>query len=196
MLKYRFIWAKFTYTYSNKDIVDQPTGLTMWHYDGKYSTPTYTPGLQVNHCGPETKNISFNLLTPGRYGCYLNLTIFNLISRIFILCIFGGIALTWMPQDLTDDKSALVLWRHMAPSFHNGLSQIIHTLFRTVIVKIHLRDSTQPSQMVNLSLSQRSITFPEPGERKFNIYLINKYDDVYCDIHLFEKLRLKKPLLK
>ena len=46
---------------------------------------------------------------PGRCGCYLKLAIFKLLSRIDILGISCDMALRWMPQDLADDKSTLVL---------------------------------------------------------------------------------------
>ena len=51
----------------------------------------------------------FNSLVSGRCGCYLKLIIFKLIWRIDISSISCEIALKWMPQDLTDGKSTLVL---------------------------------------------------------------------------------------
>ena len=46
-------------------------------------------------------------LIPERRGCYFMLVIFKLISRIDILSISCEIALKWMIQDNTDDKSTL-----------------------------------------------------------------------------------------
>ena len=49
-----------------------------------------------------------NSLAPGRCGCDLKSVIFKRISKIDILRISCKIALGWMPQDLTDDKSILI----------------------------------------------------------------------------------------
>ena len=60
-------------------------------------------------------------LAPGRCGCYLKKVIFKLISRINILSILCEIVLSWMPQDLTDDKSTLVqvmAWCRQATSHY------------------------------------------------------------------------------
>ena len=49
-----------------------------------------------------------NWLAPMRFGCTIWLVISKLISTVDILTISCEIALRWMPQDLTDDKSTLV----------------------------------------------------------------------------------------
>ena len=60
---------------------------------------------------------------PSGGCCYnLKLVIFKLISRIDILSIYCEFALKWMPQDLIDDKSTLVLqvmvWRRQSTSHY------------------------------------------------------------------------------
>ena len=62
-------------------------------------------------------------VVPGRGGCNLKLVIFKLTSRVDILSISREIALMWMPQDFTDDKSTLVqamAWCHQATSHYLG----------------------------------------------------------------------------
>ena len=64
-----------------------------------------------------------NSLVPGRCGCNLKLVIFKLTSRVYILNISCEIALRWMPQDLTGDKSTLVqvmAWCRQATSHYLG----------------------------------------------------------------------------
>ena len=64
-----------------------------------------------------------NSLVPGRCGWNLNLVIFKLTSRVDTLSISGEIALRWMPQDFTDDKSTLVqvmAWCRQATSHYLG----------------------------------------------------------------------------
>ena len=64
-----------------------------------------------------------NLLVPGRFGCNLELVIFKLTSRVDMLSISCEIALSWMPQDFTDDKSTLaqvMAWCLTAPSHYLG----------------------------------------------------------------------------
>ena len=51
----------------------------------------------------------FISLVPGRSYCNRKLVIFKLISRIGILSISYESALRWMPQDLTDDWSTVVM---------------------------------------------------------------------------------------
>ena len=63
----------------------------------------------------------FYSLVPGRFGCNLKLIIFKLTSRVDILSISCEIALSWMPQDFTDDKSTLVQvmdWYRQATSYY------------------------------------------------------------------------------
>ena len=62
-----------------------------------------------------------NSLAPGRCGCYLELVIFQLVSRINISNILCEIVLKWMAQDKTDDKSTLfqvMAWCHQSTSHH------------------------------------------------------------------------------
>ena len=73
---------------------------------------------------PLNKMVPFlNLLVPGRCRCNLKLVIFKLMSRVDILSISCEIALRWMPQDITDDKSTLVQvmgWCLQATSHYLG----------------------------------------------------------------------------
>ena len=46
-------------------------------------------------------------LVPERCGCNLELVIFKFTSKVDILSISCELALRWMPQDFTDDKSTL-----------------------------------------------------------------------------------------
>ena len=65
--------------------------------------------------------IYINSLAPGRCRCNLKLVIFT--SRVDILSISYEIALRWMPQNFTDDKSILVevmAWCHQATSHYLG----------------------------------------------------------------------------
>ena len=58
---------------------------------------------------------NFNSLVPDRCGCNLKLGIFKFTSKVNILSISCEIALRWMPQEFTDDKSTLVqvmAWCH------------------------------------------------------------------------------------
>ena len=60
-----------------------------------------------------------NSLAAGWYGSNFNLMIFKLISGIDILSISCAIAIRWVPQDLTNDKSILVhvmAWCHQRPA--------------------------------------------------------------------------------
>ena len=60
-------------------------------------------------------------LAPGGFDFSLILINFKLISTINILSIFCEIAITWMPQHLTDHKATLVqvmAWRHQATSHY------------------------------------------------------------------------------
>ena len=52
---------------------------------------------------PGTESTYFNSLTPGWCSFNLISIIFKLVSRINTWRILYGIALRWMPQDLTDD---------------------------------------------------------------------------------------------
>ena len=68
--------------------------------------------------------LNHNSLAPGRCRCDLKLVIFKLIPRIHIWSIFCEIALRWMPQDLTSDKSTLVqvmAWCRQATSHYLSL---------------------------------------------------------------------------
>ena len=47
-------------------------------------------------------------LAPGRFGCDFKNSIFNLVLLIGILRSSYDNALRWMPQNITDDKAALV----------------------------------------------------------------------------------------
>ena len=63
----------------------------------------------------------FNSLAPGRSGCDSKNGIFNLVLLIGIFRSFHDNALQWMPQGLTDDKSALVqvmAWCRQATSHY------------------------------------------------------------------------------
>ena len=60
-------------------------------------------------------------LVPGRCGCNLKLAIFKLTPRVDILSTSCAIALGWMPQDFTDDKSTLdkiMAWWSQATSHY------------------------------------------------------------------------------
>ena len=66
----------------------------------------------------------FNSLAPGRSGCDSKNGIFNLVLLIGIFRSFHDNALRWMPQGLTDDKSALVqvrAWCRQATSHYLSL---------------------------------------------------------------------------
>ena len=73
-----------------------------------------------------SQNIPFspvNSLVPVRCRCNFKLVLFKFTSRIIILSISCEIALGWMPQDFTDDKSTLVqvmAWCHQATSHYLG----------------------------------------------------------------------------
>ena len=85
--------------------------------------------------------ICFNSLTPGRCVSHFKSIIFKLIVQNYSLRTHFEIALSWMPQNLTNEKSTLVrewlgavtqqaitlanvdpdLCRHMASLSHNEL---------------------------------------------------------------------------
>ena len=84
-----------------------------------------TPGISYFHfsTGPPVNKVcsSVNSFSPGRFQ-------FNFSKVIFKLTLVSGgwgisyeIALRWMPQDLTDDKSTLIqvmAWCHQATSHY------------------------------------------------------------------------------
>ena len=64
---------------------------------------------------------SVNSLVPGRTRCHFKTAIFNLALLIGIFTSSEDNALTWMPRDLTDDKSILVqvmAWCRQATSHY------------------------------------------------------------------------------
>ena len=77
--------------------------------------------IQITATSPRGQWV--NTLAPGRCGCNLKLVIFKHTSRVDILSISCEIALRWMPQDFTDDKSTLVqvmAWCRQATSHYLG----------------------------------------------------------------------------
>ena len=77
----------------------------------------------------------FNSLVPGRWGCNLKLVIFKLTSRVDILSFSCEIALRWMPQDFTDDKSTLgqvmawqqaIIWANVDPDVYRHMGLLSH----------------------------------------------------------------------
>ena len=76
---------------------------------------------QSLHCHLKNHHVMLNSLVPGRCRCNLKLVIFKLTSRVAIFSISCEIALRWMPQDFTDDKSTLVqvmAWCRQASSHY------------------------------------------------------------------------------
>ena len=68
-----------------------------------------------------------NSLTPGRCSCNFKLLIFKPKSKTDILNILCEIALRWMPQSPTDDKSSLVIaWTNVDPVLWNHISSLDH----------------------------------------------------------------------
>ena len=65
--------------------------------------------------------ITFYSLAPGRHRCHFKTAIFNLVLLIGIFTSSNYNALRWMPRDLPDDKSTLVLvmtWCRQATSHY------------------------------------------------------------------------------
>ena len=85
-----------------------------------------------------------NSLSPGRCGCYHELVIFQLVSRLNISNILCETVIKWMAQDQTDHKSTLfqvMAWCHQATSHH--MSQcwprpmVPYSITRTQRVNLH-----------------------------------------------------------
>ena len=83
-------------------------------------------------------NYSFHILAFGKYGCNVRLLILKLISRIYTLRISCDIAIRWMPQYFTDDKSKLIqvmAWCRQAASHYMSQclpkSMLSHDVTRT-----------------------------------------------------------------
>ena len=64
--------------------------------------------ITFKHIGEQTEWESVNSLISGEYGYYLELVIFELISRIDFLSISCENAMKQMPQDLNDHKLTLI----------------------------------------------------------------------------------------
>ena len=81
-------------------------------------------GVSSNSCHITPGMLSdypINSLAPGRSECDSKNVTFNLVLLIGIFRSSHDNALRWMPQDLTDDKSALVqvmAWCRQAPSHY------------------------------------------------------------------------------
>ena len=107
-----------------------------------YKKMDLTCQLLMTYVSP---NVPVNSLAPGRCGNNLKLDIFKLIPRTDILCMASETALSWKPQDLIDDWSALaevMAWCHQATSHYPSqkLTQFYVSIWRHYMVPQHLYD--------------------------------------------------------
>ena len=68
----------------------------------------------VNFCEINIHSVWVNSLAPGRCGNNFKSVIFKLTMQTSCLGTFSWVAQRWMPQNLTNEKSTLVMWRHQA----------------------------------------------------------------------------------
>ena len=88
-----------------------------FHYTEGNKGRSSTQFLTKAKFGSEVQNTLVNSLAPGRSWCDFKNTFFNLALLIGIFKTSCGNVLSWMSQDLTDDKSTLVqvmAWCHQA----------------------------------------------------------------------------------
>ena len=114
----------------------------------------------------------FNSLVPGRSECDSKNVIFNLVLLIGIFRSSHDNALSWMPQDLTDDKSTLVqvmAWCRQATSHYlsqcwlSSLSPYGVARQQWVNVPLHFMQRSFRAQYVTLSLTGWAHTQNHPS---------------------------------
>ena len=135
-----------------------------------------------------------NTVHQGLNQCYhLIPVIFRLTSRIYILNISCEIALRWMPQDLTDDKSILVqvmAWYSQA----TGLALLNRKCHHMVLVGHSFRDSIPNMQYIikHIEAETKLLHF---ADNIFKCIFLNEYVWISLKISLkfVPKVRINNP---